>query len=177
MDVRNLDLRDNNLRNDKTDLDNWRAWDRFSLDNEISEYCNYVGTSLGYCISDILKGKIDLNNVVGMETHTSIKDEEGLINALEIYCIYQWELVKKPDILKAVKIAYTLFFNKPFFQSRLTGGYSVSDSQKKIWMFVHTTSEPYSIPYKPRYVEKTINRKAKRTTKEIMKRLKEQEIR
>jgi len=153
MDVRHLDLGDNNLREEKKD--------------EISKYCNYVGTSFGYCILDILKGKIDLNNVIGMETHTAIQDEEGLINALEIYCIYQWELVKKPDILKAVKIAYTLFFNKPFFQSRLTGGYSVSDSQKSIWMFVHATN---TISYKPRYVEKTINRKAKRTTKEIMKR-------
>ena len=145
--------------------------------SEISKYGTYVGTSLGYCIADILKGKISLDRVVGMETHTAIKDESDLIKVLKQYCTFLWSVDSKEDVYRAVKITYTLFFNKPFFQSRLSGGYSIADSQKNLWMFAHqmvTLTDIINGPFKPRYLESTIDRKAKKTTEIVVEYLKKE---
>jgi|TARA_Y100000310_G_scaffold206189_1_gene206553 hypothetical protein len=126
-----------------------------------------VGSSFGYCIRDILRGEIKLEQVVAMETHTRIKDEKALIRVIWQYSQHHWP---KDLMSKAVEISYELFFNRPFFQSRIYGGYSVCDGDKETWMFAHHrdhTSLYYEGKWKPKYKRKTLDRKIKKAKKTL----------
>ena len=126
-----------------------------------------MGTSLGFCVRDILKGNIRLNQVIGMETHTAISNEEQLIKVLEQYCMYQWTLDNDWDTWKAINATYILYYNKPFFQPRLTAGYSIADPEKKMWMFAHRSSAPKPV-FKKKYKHKTLEKKVRKASKHII---------
>ena len=138
--------------------------------SEISKDGYYVGTSFGFCEPDLLKQRINIENVVGMETHTAIRDEAGLRRVITHYIVYNWglQLEDKDEVYKAVEIMYELFYNRPFFQSRLDAGYSVCDGDKEIWMFVHREKEHSYGKWKPKLEQWVVETAIEITYREVM---------
>tara|TARA_Y100000310_G_scaffold52436_1_gene48186 strand:+ start:209 stop:661 length:453 start_codon:yes stop_codon:yes gene_type:complete len=99
--------------------------DIFLSDNKL-----YVGTSLSFCVRDILDGKMPLDRVIGMESGTRIKTLEQLDCVIDDYLETYWEGHSKKD---AKAIAYHLFLDIPFYQARFYN-YLPVGNQKPTWM-------------------------------------------
>jgi len=90
-----------------------------------------VGTSLSFCVKDILSGLVHIDDVVGMEPHTRINNETELEQVIKQYMNSYWKEYDESDVRKVV---HELYYNKPFYQSRIEHDYCICDSDQPTWM-------------------------------------------
>ena len=89
-----------------------------------SEY--YVGLSLSNCVASIFKGEMLKRQVIGMMTNTRCETFKDFLKVLDSYLIvsYWSDLFHtRYDLDRLINIAYYLYSEIPFHQTRVDCGY------------------------------------------------------
>ena len=89
-----------------------------------SEY--YVGLSLSNCVTSIFKGEMRKSSVIGMTTNTRCDTFKDYLDVLHNYLtVSYWSDLfdNRYDLNRLINIAYYLYSEIPFHQSRVEQGY------------------------------------------------------
>ena len=89
-----------------------------------SEY--YVGLSLSNCVTSIFKGEMRKSSVIGMTTNTRCDTFKDQLDVLDNYLtVSYWSDLfdNRYDLNRLINIAYYLYSEIPFHQSRVEQGY------------------------------------------------------
>lgn len=96
------------------------------------DYDMKVGFSFGFCVNDILKGHVDLDDVMVIQCGTYMKEEAHVIEVIQSY-IQMGRIDGNYD--EAVKIGLALWNSGRLIQPRLYGGSNtIVASQGYHWM-------------------------------------------
>lgn len=105
-----------------------------------------IGTSFGGCIKSLLKGEVDIDDVLVIITRTAAKDLDSLLNVLEEYHCSGNGFATVPDnynisdmdLDKAKSIASSLYQHGKIHQPRLYNGFGgfvhIELSRNQIWI-------------------------------------------
>lgn len=105
-----------------------------------------VGTSFGGCIKSLLKGEVDIDDVLVIITRTAAKDINGLLYVVEEYhrsgnnfaTVQDNYDIRDMDLEKAKEITMYLYEHGKIHQPRLYNGFAgfvhVELSRNEIWI-------------------------------------------
>lgn len=97
-----------------------------------------IGLSFGRCIRDIVKGEVDISDVIVIIARTRMEDEESIFDVCEQY---GWDVFKGLDMAECKRVAMVLYDNGKLHQPRLMGAWPGNVPEGYVWMDVVPTAK------------------------------------
>ncbi len=100
-----------------------------------------IGLSFGRCIRDIVKGEVDINDVVVIVARTRMEDEQSMYDVL---AQYGWDTLRGLDMEECKVVAKALRDGGKLHQPRLMGAWPGNVPDGYVWMDIVPTAKDMS---------------------------------
>ena len=100
-----------------------------------------IGLSFGRCIRDIVKGEVDINDVVVIVARTRMEDEFSMFDVVRQY---SWDVLRGLDLAECQVVAKALRDSGKLHQPRLMGAWPSNVPDSYVWMDLVPTAKDMS---------------------------------